>query len=329
MSEALEHARGMFDQYTDALLATKALLGTSFLETVSHFANLTGILVITGLGKSGLIAQKAAATFSSTGTSAVFVHPVEALHGDLGVVDKNSSMLALSKSGSNQETIDFALQFRNVTDGKVVSLSEPHSKLAAVADIALSIPNLPEIDSWDLAPTTSSLTTLAVCDILAISIQQQKNFSAEDFAQFHPSGALGKRLLLHVDDLMIRGSSLPLIEKGSPSSAVLYAMSAKGQGLVLLTERNGLYFGMLTDGDIRRLIERDEPVTSMNGEQCFEASRRGKDLPQVKQGWVSRQTKALDCLRIMEEARITSLVILEQEKPVGLVRMQDLVAAGL
>ena len=319
----------MLEQYTSAIESTSSLLGERFTEAVEHIAVLPSILVVTGLGKSGLIAKKAAATLSSTGTRAVFIHPVEALHGDLGVVSKESSMLALSKSGSNQETIDFAEQFRNVTHGKVISITEPSSKLAAVADIPLFIPKLPEIDAWDLAPTTSSLTSLALCDILAICVQQAKEFSAEDFAQYHPSGALGKRLLLNVGDLMVDGARLPNVIASSPFSSVIYEISSKGFGLVLLTNEDGSYFGMVTDGDIRRLLERNEPITEMTGIQCFESSRRGKDLPPVGKGWVTADTKAIDCLKLMEEEQITSLVVLNEDKPVGLVRMQDLVAAGL
>ena len=329
MSDLLVRAREMLEQYTNAIESTNALLGEAFAEAVEHIAQLPSILVVTGLGKSGLIAQKAAATFSSTGTRAVFIHPVEALHGDLGVVSREASMLALSKSGSNQETIEFAEQFRNVTHGKVISITEPSSKLGAIADVPLFIPKLPEIDAWDLAPTTSSLTSLALCDILAICVQQTKGFSAEDFAQYHPSGALGKRLLLNVKDLMVEGDRLPNVAASAPFSSVIYEISSKGFGLVLLTHEDGTYFGMLTDGDIRRLLERDEPITEMSGTQCFEASRRGDDLPPVGKGWVTAATKAIDCLRLMEEEQITSLVVLNEDKPVGLVRMQDLVAAGL
>ena len=329
MHETLVQAQSMLDQYLSAIRHTKDLLDEQFAEAVQHVANLPSILVVTGLGKSGLIAQKAAATLSSTGTRSVFVHPVEALHGDLGVVSKDSSLLALSKSGRNQETIDFADQFRQVTHGRVISLSESDSPLAHVSDIAIAIPKLPEIDSWDLAPTTSSLTSLAICDILAICVQKAKNFTAKDFAQYHPSGALGKRLLLDVDDFMVSGDALPCLDKRASFSSVIYAISSKGFGLVLLTETDGTYIGMLTDGDIRRLLERDAPITSMNGWECFQASRRQSTESPVKQGWVTGGTKAIECLRLMEEAKITSLVILEQDKPKGLVRMQDLVAAGL
>ena len=329
MKNDVTRASAMLDQYINALRETQTLLDATLSSAIDHITQLSSILVVTGLGKSGLIAQKAAATLSSTGTRAVFIHPVEALHGDLGIVNVGSALLAISKSGSNTETIEFARQFRSVTQGKIISISEPESKLAELADIALFIPKVPEIDDWDLAPTTSSVTSLALCDILAICVQQEKGLKADDFARYHPSGALGKRLFLSVADLMVQGTQLPTLEADASFVSIIYEMSSKGYGLVLLTNEDGTYYGMLTDGDIRRLLERREPIMTMNGIQCFEASRRGSELPTVEKGWVTGETKAIDCLKLMEDERITSLVILNSEKPIGLVRMQDLVAAGL
>jgi arabinose-5-phosphate isomerase len=215
----------------------------------------------------------AAATFSSTGTPSAFVHPVEALHGDLGIVQPGSAMLAISKGGGNEETIEFARQYRSVVNGPVITLSEPASRLEDLADIALHIPPLPEIDEWDLAPTTSTMTSMAVCDVLAICTQQSKDLTADDFAQFHPSGTLGKRLLLNVGDLMISGSDLPIQALNVSFADLVYEISSKGMGMVLLTEKNGKLFGVLTDGDIRRLMARDEPVTEMTAAECFRARR--------------------------------------------------------
>lgn len=319
----------MFDSYGAAISATRELLTPAFDEAVELIAGLRSILIVTGLGKSGLIGQKAAATMRSTGTQAAFVHPVEALHGDLGIVRRGSTMLAISKSGGNEETIEFVRQFRNIDEDGVITLTEPGSKLEQLADIALHIPKLPEIDEWDLAPTTSSITTLSLCDILAICVQQRKGLSADDFAQFHPSGTLGKRLLLHVRDLMIRGQELPLIRASASFSEVIYEISSKGLGLVLLTQDNGTLLGTLTDGDVRRLLEREIDTTTVNGADCYALSRRSDDLPPVAKGWTTPDTKAIDCLRQMQESKITSLVIRENDRPVGLIRMQDLIEAGL
>ena len=329
MPDDASKSRELLSSYADAILETQNLIDQNFNAAVKHIVDSPAILVVSGLGKSGLIAKKAAATFSSTGTRAVFVHPVEALHGDLGIVSKKSSLLVLSKSGSNAETIEFAVQFRSVTQGLIISITESDSKLADIADIPLFIPRLAEIDPWNLAPTTSSLTSMAICDVLAVCVQQHKGFSSEDFAQYHPHGALGKRLLLNVSDLMTGGLKLPCLRKNESFSSVIYEISSKGLGLVLLTNEDGSYFGMLTDGDIRRLLTRKEQITNMNAEECFQASRRGKELPTVARGWVNEKMKAIDCLRLMEEEQITSLVILRDEKPIGLVRMPDLVAAGL
>ena len=328
-SNTLDKAKSMVKSYADAMLATQELLDEAFVRAVDAVASLDATLIISGLGKSGLVGKKSAATFSSTGTRAVFIHPVDGLHGDLGVVDSHSGLLAISKSGSNEETIEFARQFKNVAKGAVITLTEPDSKLERLADIALHIPQLPEIDEWNLAPTISTVTSSTILDVLAICVQDQKGFTAEDFAQFHPRGALGKRLLLDVKDFMIEQADLPIRNADSKFSELIYAISSGGLGLVLLVDEEGSFMGVLTDGDIRRLMERGEPITSMDARSCLTASRRGGDLPQVQKGWTTPETKAIDCLRQMQEDQITSIVILESKRPVGLVRMQDLVAAGI
>ena len=329
MKDALEEGRRMLTSYERAMHDTKTLLDESFNRAVELIATLESILVVTGIGKSGLIGQKAAATLNSTGTRSVFVHPVEALHGDLGIVNKGTAMLAISKSGGNEETLEFVRQFKNVTNGSVISLSEANSKLARLADIALVIPNIPEIDEWDLAPTISSGTTLAMCDVLAICVQQAKGFTIDDFAQFHPSGTLGRRLLLSVHDLMVKSDALPTISADASLNEVIYEMSSKGLGLALLTESDDTFFGMLTDGDIRRLAERHRLDLEVSGRDCYGLSRRDEGLPDVIHGSIDAETRAYDCLERMRDAQITSLVVLDGDRPIGLIRMQDLVSAGL
>ena len=331
MDPLIQRAGDMLDCYRVALEATKDLLDERFARAVELIAGLDSILIVTGLGKSGLVAQKVAATMSSTGTQAVFVHPVEALHGDLGVVRPGSALLALSKSGGNEETIAFARQFKVVTGGQVVSLTEPDSKLAAIADIALEIPALPEIDEFDLAPTTSAVTAMAVCDVLAILVQQAKGLTERDFARFHPSGRLGRRLLLSVDDVMIKGEGLPVIDTASHFPDLLFAISSKGIGMTTLVDEEGAYVGVVTDADIRRLLLRGEHVNRLTVAECFERSRRGSEssAPTDVDGSASPDTKAIDCLRQMQANQITELVILDGVRPVGVVRLQDLIAAGL
>ena len=279
----------MFAQYAEAMQATANLLDLNFQRAVDTVAQLDALLIITGLGKSGLVGQKAAATFSSTGTRAVFVHPVEALHGDSGVIEPGAALLAISKGGGNVETIEFTRQFKTVAHGPVMTLTEPNSNLESYGDIALNIPKLPEIDEWDLAPTTSTITSLSVCDILAICVQQQRGLTAEHFAQFHPHGTLGKRLLLHVRDFMVSGDALPLQSVKASFSKLLYEISSKGLGSVLLINDDASFHGMITDGDIRRLLEREEDITKLNAHECYQLSRRGTDLPQVSHGTTSAE----------------------------------------
>ena len=331
MDSLLARAGEKLAQYAAAMDATKALLGPRFAEAVRVVAELDSILIVTGLGKSGLVARKAAATLSSTGTQAVFVHPVEALHGDLGVVRAGAALLALSKSGGNEETIAFARQFKALSAGKVMCVSEPGSRLAAIADIPLEIPALPEIDAFDLAPTTSAATTMALCDVLAILAQQRKGLTERDFAKFHPSGTLGRRLLLCVRDLMIQGDALPLVDTKAPFADLIYEISSKGIGMAVIVDERGRHIGVITDADIRRLLLRGEPVNELTVTECYARSRRGSEssAPATVRGAASPASMAIDCLRQMQASQITELVILAGEQPVGVVRLQDMIDAGI
>ena len=323
-------AGAMFDRYGAAMAAAKDLLDERFERAVALVAGLDSILIVSGLGKSGLVARKAAATLSSTGTPAAFMHPVEALHGDLGIVRDGAALLALSKSGGNTETIEFARQFKALGAGQVISITEPGSRLAGVADIALDIPAVPEIDEFDLAPTTSAVTTMAVCDALAILVQQSKGLTDRDFARFHPSGALGKRLLLSGDDLMIQGDALPIIGEHERSADLVFEMTSKGIGMAVVVDREGRHRGVVTDADLRRLLLRGEHVSELDVAECVARSRRGDEshAPADVHGSATRGTMAIDCLRQMQESEITQLVILDAGRPVGVVRLQDLIAAG-
>ena len=321
----------MLDRYADAMAATRQLLDRRFDQAVTLIAGLDSILIVTGLGKSGLIAQKAAATLSSTGTQAAFVHPVEALHGDLGIVRQGSALLALSKSGGNAETIEFARQFKAVAQGQVVSITEPNSRLASMADIALDIPALPEIDEYDLAPTTSAATTMALCDALAILAQQTKGLTERDFAKFHPSGTLGRRLLLSVAEVMIQGSNLPVVNAAAGFADLVYQISSKGIGMTVVVDSAGDHAGVITDADIRRLLLRGEHVGELTAAECVARSRRGSEssAPARVHGATNAATMAIDCLRQMQRSQITQLVVLSGNRPVGVVRLQDLIAAGV
>ena len=339
----LNSAAAMLDRYAAAMAAVKGLLDERLATAVRIVAGLDSILIVTGLGKSGLVAQKAAATLSSTGTAAAFVHPVEALHGDLGIVRPGAALLALSKSGGNEETIAFARQFKRVAGaagadgadsgpgGQVMCVTEPGSRLAAVADVALEIPRLPEIDAFDLAPTTSAVATLAVCDVLAICAQQAKGLTERDFARFHPSGALGRRLLLSVGDLMIQGDALPLLATDASFAELVYQISSKGIGMAIIVDSAGGHEGVITDADIRRLLLRGESVGDLDAGECFARSRRGSEssAPSRVRGSTPPGAMAIDCLKQMQTSQISELVVLEGRCPVGVVRLRDLIAAGI
>ena len=331
MSALIERGAAMLDRYAAAMSAAKGFLDDRFAEAVRLVAGLRSILIVTGLGKSGLVAQKVAATMSSTGTQSAFVHPVDALHGDLGIVRGGSALLALSKSGGNEETIAFARQFKAVCGGKVLCVTEPASRLADIADIALEIPRLPEIDAFDLAPTVSTATTMAVCDALAILAQQQKGLTERDFARFHPTGTLGRRLLLAVRDLMIKNEALPVVRAADAFADLVYEISSKGIGMTVIVNERGDHVGVMTDADIRRLLLRGEALSELSVAECFARSRRGNEsaAPSRVRGEITQDSMAIDCLRQMQASEITVLVVLEGDRPVGVVRLQDLIMAGI
>lgn len=305
-------------------------LDAAFAQAVRRLQHLPGPLIVTGLGKSGLIARKIAATLTSTGTPAAFLHPVEALHGDLGLVGPDSALLALSRSGNTEEILKFVLHFRRLGGAVIAMTAGASSRLAELATLRLSLPDLKEACPLNLAPTTSTSMMLALGDALAMALVEARGFKPEDFARFHPDGSLGKRLLLRARDLMHGGEELPVVRLDQSMEDLLGTIDRKAMGLACLVQPDGTLAGVFTDGDLRRLVRRCGDPMGLSVAEAYRLSRRAVGEAAVKQSAVRPELPLIDCRQLMRDSRITSLVVTDAaNRPLGLVRQQDIVAIGM
>jgi arabinose-5-phosphate isomerase len=329
VKEPLEIARQVIAEEADALGRLAATLGDGFdaaLETVLSAAQ----IIVSGLGKSGNIAQKIAASLTSTGTPAVYMHPVEALHGDLGIVTERHCLIALSRSGNTDELLRFVAHFRRL-GGPVIGITQAReSRLAEFSRHVILLPEVPEAGPLNLAPTTSCVMMLAAGDALAMALLHARGFEPKDFAQYHPEGTLGRRLLLRAQDLMHTGDELPVVQADDSFENLLVEMTRKQLGLALLCEADGRLLGTFTDGDLRRIFSRVENPRELDARSAYAQSRRSTSAPPVPISTVPGSEPAVECLRIMRESQITSLVVIGgARRPVGVIRLMDLLGAGL
>ncbi len=325
----LDIARQVVADEADALCRLAEALDGGFDALLETMLPATQI-VVSGLGKSGNIAQKIAASLTSTGTPAVYMHPVEALHGDLGIVTERHCLIALSRSGNTAEMLRFVEHFRRL-GGPVIGITQGReSRLAELSRHVLLLPEVPEAGPLNLAPTTSCVLMLAVGDALAMALLHARGFEAKDFAQYHPEGALGRRLLLRAEDLMHTGDELPLVRADDTFEHLLVEMTRKQLGLTLIREADGKLLGTFTDGDLRRIFSRVANPRELDARAVHAQSRRSSSAPPVPVSTVRGSELAVECLQIMRRSQITSLVVVnESEKPVGLLRLMDLLEAGL
>ncbi len=330
MKRALEIARQVVADEAEALRQMQASFGADFEAILDTILRATLPVVVSGLGKSGNIAQKIAASLTSTGTPAVFMHPVEALHGDLGIVTEQHCLIALSRSGNTDEMLRFVAHFRRL-GGPVIGITQGSaSRLGELCRHQIVLPDLPETGPLNLAPTTSCVMMLAAGDALAMALLHKRGFQAEDFAQYHPEGALGRRLLLRAADLMHAGEALPVIAAGDSFNELIVEMTRKRLGLALIIEPDGRLLGTFTDGDLRRVLERVTDPRTLDARAAYAKSRRPAAAPPVPISAIRGTHLAVDCLRIMRDAQITSLVVADDSgRPVGLLRLMDLLDAGL
>src|SRR5271169_1660950 len=291
-------------------------LGVPFVAAVETIRNARGRVIVTGMGKSGHVARKIAATLASTGTPAFFVHAADASHGDLGMITSDDVMLALSWSGETEELKDLITYSRRFRIALIAITVNADSTLGEAADIVLTLPAASEACPHNLAPTTSSLMQLALGDALAMALLETRGFTALDFGVFHPGGKLGAALKF-VRDVMHPGEAMPLIKRGAPMSDAIVEMSAKGFGCVAVTGNDGKLAGVITDGDLRRHMRVDLLQTPVDA--VMTASPKTVRPDQL----------ASEALQILNSSKITALMVVESGRPVGIVHFHDLLRAGV
>jgi len=310
-------ARKVLETEAAAILALVDRLDERFDAAVQLLRACKGRVIVTGMGKSGLICRKIAATLTSTGTAAFFLHPAEAIHGDLGVIQTDDVVVALSYSGETAELVHLLETIRRLGAKLVAVTGDPRSSLAQAADVALDCSVAEEACPMNLAPTASTTAALALGDALAMTLLVEKGFRQEDFAHLHPGGKLGKRLM-RVEALMHAGKQCPVVHADTRMRDVIYEMSSKGLGMTCVIDRDeDLLLGIITDGDLRRRMERGGEILDLTAGELM--SRQPVS--------VARDTLAAEALNIMEQRKITSIVVAEDGSPVrvaGVLHLHDL-----
>ena len=293
-------------------------LGNAFAQAVEAMLKCSGRVAVMGMGKSGHVSRKIVATLSSTGTPALFVHPAEASHGDLGMVTVNDVVLALSNSGESDE-LNAVLPALKRLGVKIVAMTgRPESSLARHAHIVLDSAVAEEACPLNLAPTASTTAQMALGDALAVALLDARGFKAEDFARSHPGGALGRKLLTHVRDLMRAGPELPLVKPTTPFTEMMREMSAKALGVAIVVGADDQVEGIFTDGDLRRLVERGQDLRALSAADVASAHPRT----------VAPDALAVDAAELMESARITVVLVVDTEKRLlGAISINDLMRA--
>ena len=317
MNEEIRCSLNTIDIEINALKILKAEINNSFIKACDEILRCNGRLIITGMGKSGLVGRKIAATMASTGTPAFFVHPGEAGHGDLGMIVKGDVVLAISNSGNSDE-INVLLPVIKKLDLPLISISKNLSgRLPQEADVALTLGDFEEACPMGLAPTSSTTATMVLGDALAITLLEARGFKSDDFALSHPAGSLGKKLLTHVENLMKSGDEIPVVTGNTSIIDALFEITEKRLGMTVVVDDQKRY-GVLTDGDIRRLLtinqDMSQPIASVM-----------KTTPIT----TTPNTKASEALNIMRQQKVNQLIVLDDDTLVGVLALRDLVQAGI
>ena len=295
-------------------------IDADFVKACELILNCKGRVVVVGMGKSGHIGNKIAATLASTGTTSFFVHPAEASHGDMGMITRDDIVLALSNSGSTAEIVTLLPLIKRLGIRLISMTGNPNSPLAKAAEVNLDARVSQEACPLNLAPTSSTTASLVLGDALAIALLEARGFTAEDFAFSHPGGALGRRLLLKVENVMHAGDALPRVRRGTSLRDALLEMTQKGLGMTVILEEDGRLAGIFTDGDLRRTLDKGIDVRQALIDEVM--TPHGKTA--------RAEMLAAEALKIMEDHKINALVVVDdQDKPVGALNMHDLLRAGV
>ena len=318
----LDQAKDVFRKEANAILSLIDRVNEDFIRAVTLLQSCTGKVIVTGIGKSGIISQKIASTLSCSGTPALFLHPAEGIHGDIGMVSKNDVVIAVSNSGETDELLKILPVIKRLGIKLIVVTGNPESLLSKSGDAVLDLGVQEEACPLGLIPTTSTAAAMAMGDALALALLERRGFKEEDFAALHPGGALGRKLLLRVEDVMHVREALPLVSEHDPMQVALIEMTSKRLGVTGVVTEQGELAGIITDGDLRRGLERKKNLLSLTVRDVMTRNPRT----------IEKEALAAQALQMMEQYSITSLFIVAAsglKKPEGIIHLHDLLKAGM
>jgi len=321
MSELLDVGREVLRKEAAAIVEVMERLGSDFDDFVRMINACSGRVIVTGIGKSGLISKKIAATFSSIGIPAVYLHPADSLHGDLGMVQKGDIFFIISYSGETEEVIRMFPWIKRMGIATLAVTGNPESTIAGFADYVLNV-RVEEACPYNMVPTSSTTTTLALGDAIAVALMKERNFREEDFALLHPGGSLGRKLLLKVEDLMHTGEAMPKVADDALMKSVILEVTSKRLGVAGVFNSDQELVGIITDGDLRRALERYDNILQKPARDVMTKNPKGID----------KDALAAHALQKMEEFSITSLFVFGRatgKRPVGLIHIHDLLKAKI
>jgi arabinose-5-phosphate isomerase len=318
--QIIAKAKQVIRTESEAVSNLEKSINNQFVKTVNEILISKGRVVFTGMGKSGLIARKIVATMNSTGTPAIFMHPTDALHGDLGMVRKEDVVILISKSGQTEELIQLLPLFKRINVVLIGMLGNENSVIGRNCNYILNINVKEEACPYDLAPTASTTAALAMGDALAIALLEMRGFTEEDFAMLHPAGSLGKRLSLKIEEIMIKGKDMPVVNEEASLKDAILVITSKRLGTTCVVNKEGVLTGIITDGDLRRLLEKTMEIKNLTA----------MDIMSKKPKTITKDLLASFALQQMENYNITSLIVVDgNNRPVGMVHLHDLVKLGL
>jgi arabinose-5-phosphate isomerase len=315
-----EKAKEVIRKEAEAVALLEKKIDENFVRAVELILKSKGRVIVTGIGKSGIIGKKIAATLTSTGTAAFFLHPTEGIHGDLGMVQKNDVVIAITKSGGTDEVYQLIPLFKRLGVPIITFTGSPSSQVAEKSDVVIDVSVDQEACGNNLVPTSSTTAALVMGDALAIALLDERHFSSEDFALLHPGGHLGRKLLLKVSDIMHTGDEIPMVSEETDMKQVILEMTSKRMGTTTVVNQKGQLVGIFTDGDLRRLVERTDEMFSLKAGQVMTKDPKTIDGDEL----------AAKALNLMEFHSITSLVITNgKRQPTGIVHLHDILKAGV
>ncbi|MCX5894487.1 MAG: KpsF/GutQ family sugar-phosphate isomerase [Proteobacteria bacterium] len=318
----LENAKDVFRKEADAILSLIDRLNDDFIKAVSILQSCTGKVIVTGIGKSGIVSQKIASTLSCSGTPAFFLHPAEGVHGDSGMMAKEDVVIAVSNSGETDEVIKLLPLIKRKGIKLIVLTGNLDAVLSRSADVVLDVSVKEEACPLGLVPTSSTTAAVAMGDALALTLLERRGFNEEDFAVLHPGGTLGRKLLMRVEDLMHVKEAIPLVSEQDPMKVALIEMTSKRLGVTGVVNASGELMGIITDGDLRRGLEREGNLLALTA----------RDVMTLHPKTIEKDALAATALQKMEHCSITSLFVIPEtglKKPEGIVHLHDILRAGI